>query len=93
MTEAANPKKPELVHVQNLDHFMFLISHWHGQKVKVLEHMLSVPAGTAMQLGEGPDVTMEGDMLEGFKAGLGLALMELGQLPFVVDATEEPTKH
>ena len=93
MPEATNTEKPQLVHVQNLDHFMFLISHWHGQKVKVLEHMLSVPAGTAMQLGEGPDVVMEGDMLEGFKAGLGLALMELGQLPFVTNLTEESTLH
>lgn len=93
MTEATNTETPQLVHIQNLDQFIALISHWHGQKVKVLEHMLTLPEGTAMQINEGNDIVMEGQMLEGFKAGLGLALMELGELPFVTESSEEVTTH
>ena len=93
MTEATNTETPQLVHIQSLDHFIALISHWHGQKVKVLEHMLTLPEGTAMQINEGNDIVMEGQMLEGFKAGLGLALMELGQLPFVTETAPESPKH
>lgn len=93
MTEASNTETPQLVHIQNLDQFIALISHWHGQKVKVLEHMMAMPEGTAMQINEGNDIVMEGQMLEGFKAGLGLALMELGELPFVTEYSEEVTTH
>ena len=35
-----------------------------------------------MQIGGGESVTMTGDMLVVFKAGIELALMELGTLPF-----------
>ena len=93
MTEATNTEAPHLVHIHNLDQFIALISHWHGQKVKVLEHMLTLPEGTTMQINEGNDIVMEGQMLEGFKAGLGLALMELGELPFVTESSEEVTAH
>ena len=87
MTEA---QKPDLIPIQNIDHFIHLIVGWHNNRVALLKHMLSLPAGTQMQINETESVVMDGERLEGFKDGLGLALMELGDLPFVVE-TVEPT--
>lgn len=88
-----NAKKPALVPVEDVNHFVRLVTLWHGKKVQVLEHMLSVPAGTTIQSGEGTEIAMEGEFLDGFKAGLALALMELGQLPFVAETGPEVTKY
>ena len=87
MTEA---QKPGLIPIQNIDHFIHLIVGWHNNRVALLKHMMALPAGTEMQVDENKTVVMDGERLEGFKDGLGLALMELGDLPFVVE-TEEPT--
>ena len=90
MTEA---QKPALIPIQNIDHFIHLITNWHNNRVAVLQHMLSLPAGTEMQVNATDSVVMDGERLEGFKAGLSLALMELGDLPFVVELEEAPTAH
>ena len=90
MTEA---QKPELIPIQNIDHFIHLITNWHNNRVAVLQHMLTLPAGTEMQVNDADSVVMDGERLEGFKAGLGLALMELGDLPFVVETVEPTATH
>lgn len=90
MTEA---QKPELIPIQNIDHFIHLIVGWHNNRVALLKHMMALPAGTEMQVDENKTVVMDGERLEGFKAGLGLALMELGDLPFVVETVEPATTH
>lgn len=90
MTEA---QKPELIPIQNIDHFIHLIVVWHNNRVALLKHMMALPAGTEMQVDENKTVVMDGERLEGFKAGLGLALMELGDLPFVVETVEPATTH
>ena len=90
MTEA---QKPDLIPIQNIDHFIHLIVGWHNNRVAILKHMLSLPAGTQMQINETESVVMDGERLEGFKDGLGLALMELGDLPFVVETAEPTATH
>ena len=90
MTEA---QKPELIPIQNIDHFIHLIVGWHNNRVALLKHMMALPAGTEMQVNETESVVMDGERLEGFKAGLGLALMELGALPFVVETVEPTATH
>ena len=90
MTEA---QKPELIPIQNIDHFIHLIVGWHNKRVALLKHMMALPAGTEMQVDENKTVVMDGERLEGFKDGLGLALMELGDLPFVVETLEPATTH
>ena len=90
MTEA---QKPELIPIQNIDHFIHLIVGWHNNRVALLKHMMALPAGTEMQVNETTSVVMDGERLEGFKDGLGLALMELGDLPFVVETAEPATTH
>ena len=90
MTEA---QKPELIPIQNIDHCIHLIVGWHNNRVALLKHMMALPAGTEMQVDENKTVVMDGERLEGFKDGLGLALMELGDLPFVVETVEPATTH
>ena len=93
MTEAIETEKPELVYIQDMSTFIALVTRWHKHKVQILEYMLNVPAGTVMQANEGQEIVLEGALLDGFKAGLGLALMELGHLPFVTDSADAPTQH
>ena len=72
----------ETIDVESLDDFVHMLVSWYGHKLAILTHMLEMPDGTAMQVGENEPVVMTGDMLAGFKAGIQLALMELGTLPF-----------
>lgn len=93
MTDTTKPAKPELVQVQDVYTFVTLTTRWHSNKVAVLEHMLNVSEGTTIQSNGGTEIALEGAMLDGFKAGLGLALMELGQLPFVTESDAVPSQH
>lgn len=94
MTEATQeaPVAPAAtIEIEDLTQFVRMLSAWHGQKVKTLEHMLEVPDGTEMVVtGDEPyTAIMTGDTLVGFKAGLQLALMELGTLPFLYETEPE----
>lgn len=87
--------KPETLPVEHIDLFIALLFAWHERKVKMVEHMLDIPAGTEATLNEGEPVKLEGDLLKGFQMGLSLALMELGQLPFAAETdpdTVDPTQ-
>lgn len=74
--------------IEDMNQFVQILVAWHSEKVKVLEHMMEVPDGTVMET-NGIDATLTGDLLAGFKAGIELALMELGTLPFAYE-TESP---
>ncbi len=74
--------------IEDMNQFVQILVAWHSEKVKVLEHMLQVPDGTVMET-NGIDATLAEDLLIGFKAGIELALMELGTLPFAYE-TEPP---
>lgn len=73
---------PDHVEVENVNQFVDILSAWHANRVAVLEHMLSIPTGTEMELSDGTKKILEGDFLDGFRAGIGLSLMQLGTLPF-----------
>jgi hypothetical protein len=82
--------KTDTLYIQNIDHFIQLLAGWHQNKVKTLEHMLTVPEGTEVTFNdEGPQI-LSGDMLKGFVIGLSLGLMELGTLPFSAEIEETP---
>lgn len=87
MTEAT---QHDTLEVSDLDQFVKVLTAWHENKVKTLEHMSNLPPGTKMQIGEGKEVDLDGDMLLGFQAGITLALIELGILPFSAEP-DEPT--
>lgn len=90
MTQDTTPEnqqaKPDTVPVEDLDSFVRHLAAWHSRKVAMLNHMQTIPEGSKMQVGkDGAEVELTGDMLAGFKAGIELALIELGSLPFVAE--------
>lgn len=82
--------------ISNLDQFAQIITMWHHNRVTRLEHMLQVPVGTEMQIGEDAAVPLEGARYEGFIAGIQVALSEIGILPFTTtlpsDGEPEPAQ-
>ena len=82
MTEQAQQAAPETVNIDSLDQFAFVISEWHKRKVTILEHFLSIPEGTTLEVNN-EDIEVKDDLRKGFLLGLNLALNELGVLPFV----------
>lgn len=83
--------KDPIITMSDIDQFAYLLAKWHKEKVKVLEHVLDVPEETVLNL-NGTEITLSGDVLAGFQAGLSVALMELGNLPFVVETTDTVTQ-
>lgn len=67
--------------IKDLDQALFILDRWHSKKVAELEFMLELPDGAVMQ-SESSELTLTGDVRSGFQAGLALALMQLGTLPF-----------
>lgn len=78
-----------LVEISSLDTFVRILSLWHSDKIKVLEHMLDVPEGTSVQLSEEEAIILTGETHKAFIIGLNLALMELGVLPFSFETEED----
>lgn len=76
--------KPETIEVYDLGQFIKYLTAWHSHKVEILKHMINIPEGSEMVVDEesASSVIMTGDMLAGFKAGIELALIELGTMPF-----------
>lgn len=97
MTDQTNTQEPTtsgeqspsaMIPVDNIHEFVHFLNGWHQERVKQLRHMIEMPEGITMIVGEGAEeksVTMEGQLLAGFKAGVELALMQLGTLPFSVE--------
>lgn len=79
------PPIPETVEITDVNQFVGILTDWHAQKVAILEHMLQVPDGTEMVVDDDTPIILTGDMLTGVRAGISLALMELGSLPFVAE--------
>ena len=79
------------IEIQDLNQFVMALVGWHNQKVDILKHMREVPEGTEMVITgeESSKAILTGDLLAGFKAGIELALMELGTLPFGYETEPE----
>ena len=83
------------IEVDNIHEFVHYLNSWHSSKVQELRHMIDMPEGITMvteENGVEKSVLMEGVMLAGFKAGVELALMQLGTLPFSAEL-EDGTTH
>jgi len=72
----------ETVQVADLDSFVRILTNWHNNRVATIKHLMGVPEGMEMQIGDEDPVILEGDRLKGFEMGLELALDNLGTLPF-----------
>lgn len=100
MSEQAAQKQEdssELLAVNDLDHFITLLTDWHNRQVATVKHLNSAPQGIKILIGEGEEAkekTLEGEFLEGFQLGIGLALNYLGTLPFMAEyVDDDPTQH
>ena len=87
----------DLLAVTDLDHFITLLTDWHNRQVATVKHLQEVPNGITVVIGDGDDATkktLEGEFLEGFQLGLGLALNYLGTLPFMAEYVDDAsTQH
>ena len=87
----------ELLAVTNLDHFITLLTNWHNRQVATVKHLQEVPTGITVVIGDDSGETkktLEGEFLEGFQLGLGMALNYLGTLPFMAEYVDDaPTQH
>lgn len=98
MTDPTTPiTPPDTIEITDINQFVGILSEWHAKKVAILEHMLQVPDGTEMIVDGGTPIILTGDMLAGVRAGISMALMELGSLPFVAEmepatTTDEPVQ-
>ena len=75
--------------IESLDDFVRVLCHWHTNKVAVLNHMKTIPEGSEVSMDDSAPKVLTGDLLEGFKLGLELALNELGTLPFEAEVEYE----
>lgn len=84
-------KPQETLQIDDLNLFAHMLSEWHKKKVATLKHMAEVPEGTEVTIGDAydPVITLTGATLDGFKLGIELSLMELGELPFITDTEDE----
>jgi hypothetical protein len=85
-------KRPDTLIVENLDQFIAITSEWHANKCKAAQHLLNMPEGAEMVIGEeidGQYLVLEGKVLEAFKLGVNMVLMELGTLPFGIEYEPE----
>lgn len=87
MTEEKKPEDSS--EINDLNHFITLLTNWHGKRVAKLEEILNIPEGTEVTMNEGPPMALVGDTLKGFRLGVALSLSQLGQLPF--EAEYEPS--
>jgi len=84
--QQVNVAESDMIDITTIDEFAELVGRWHQNKVAVLRHMQSIPLGTEMELTLGDKthmVKLEGEIMFGFQAGLELALIEIGNMPFV----------
>ena len=86
----------ELLAVNDLDHFITLLTDWHNRQVATVKHLQEVPPGITVVIGDDSGETkktMEGEFLEGFQLGLGMALNYLGTLPFMAEYIDDTPIH
>lgn len=82
---------PDTVEINDVNQFAAAVAHWHAGVSSRLRHLLTVPSGTAFEV-DGKELVLEGDVLKGFLFGTEMSIMQVGQLPFVMETSaEEPT--
>lgn len=83
----------DMIDISTIDQFAEYVTRWHQNKVSVLRHMQLIPPGTEMEVSlgdKGHTIKLEGELMAAFQAGLELALIEIGNLPFGVSTEDQP---
>lgn len=88
MTDKTPPALPDIVPMESIDQFAQTIAAWHNNRVAIVKHMATIPPGTQIEY-QDKTLTLDGDILLAFQAGLTTALSQLGELPFVMEM-EQP---
>ena len=68
--------------IEDLDHLTELFQKWHSLRVRGLERIIQADEGTAIQIGESP-LTLQGDALLAFRAGIQVCLELFKESPLV----------
>ena len=77
--------------VDSIEHFITITMAWHKKKVQILKQMREIPKGSEVAVDGGDPVVLSDAGLAGFQAGIDLAIIELGTLPFAAELEEAPT--
>ena len=85
-------KNPDTIQLDSMEALAMAFAHWHQNKVKVLQHYMSIPEGSEIAFDSEKVIVLSGVSRDGFIAGLQYALMEIGELPFVLDLEDEEPK-
>ena len=84
----------ETIPVESLDQFVMILTAWHSEKCQVVQHLLTIPEGSEFEVGnddeEKTKIVLTGDALAAFKLGVEMAMMQMGELPFVAEMEDEP---
>jgi hypothetical protein len=90
--EDGNEVDPEV----EIKHFANLIVEWHENRLQTIEDLINTPKDKGLKIHneeDDSDIIIEGDKLAGFMAGMHVAKMILGKLPFTLqdpcEAAEE----
>lgn len=81
--------------IDDMPHFVSLLTQWHTAKVEVMQCLLEMPPGTEVIVDDGKPQVITGEMLNGFRVGLLTSLHLVGKLPFVAEMEDhsDSTKH
>lgn len=86
--ETTQENQSQEVIVEDIDAFARHMLRWFEIRSQQLKHLLTVPAGTAFEVGD-EEIVLDGDTLRGFKFGVEMAIMQLGTLPFTPHYEED----
>lgn len=78
----------ETIPVDDLDTFVKVLTAWHTEQCAIVQHLLEVPEGTVFEIGD-ESLVLDGEALNGFKFGIEMVMMQLGELPFVAEFEAE----
>lgn len=84
-----SPPKETLA-VTDLQTFVELLTIWHTRKVEILKHLMEVPKGMEILIGEDEYLVLDNDVHRAFVLGLNLGIKELGKLPFDPITDDQP---
>ncbi len=82
--QAPAESPPETVLIDNVNTFVMCTIKWHEAQTGKIRHLLTVPDGTTFEI-DSKELVLTGDALAGFKFGVELALLQVKDLPFVVE--------
>lgn len=80
----------ESIAVTDLQMFVELLTIWHTRKVNILKHLMDVPQGMEVAIGDDEHLLLDGDAYRAFILGINLSLKELGTLPFTSITEDAP---